>query len=430
MMAEILLRQVRVVDPARQIDEIQDVWIAEGRFAALAPQLDVPTEGLNVVDGTGKVLAPGLIDLYSHSGEPGNESRETLADLMAGAIAGGFTRVGILPNTAPPLDNTGALRRVLDIACDLDQLPQPFLLPWAALTRNAQGEHMTELAELAQIQTFAIAGFADGHPITNRVLLRRLLEYARPLGRPLALWPCDRTLAGNGIARQGAIALMGGLPGVLVAAETAALTTILELVRELDTPVHLMRISTARGVELIARAKAEGLPITASTTWMHLLYSTQDALSYDPNLRFDPPLGNLTDRSALVDGVRTGVIDGIAIDHCPYTYEEKTVAFGDAPPGAIGLELAFAALWHHLVVKEQWSAIDLLAAMSYRPAHCLGATAGKLAERSPVEAFLFDPETLWTVDGTTLRSPARNTPLLHQTLQGKVLQTWNYAALH
>jgi dihydroorotase len=222
---------------------------------------------------------------------------------------------------------------------------------------------------------------------------------------------------------------MGGLPGVLVAAETAALTTILELVREIETPVHLMRISTERGVELIDQAKAEGLPITASTTWMHLLYSTQDALSYDPNLRLEPPLGNPADQAALIDGVKAGVIDAIAVDHAPYSYEEKTVAFGDAPPGVMGLELAFTVLWQKLVATNQWMALDLLQAMSARPARCLGLTAGKLAERCPVEAFLFDSEQNWKVERETLRSSASNTPLMHQTLQGKVIHTWNHAVM-
>ncbi|HEY9887886.1 MAG TPA: peptide-methionine (S)-S-oxide reductase, partial [Candidatus Obscuribacterales bacterium] len=264
-MAGTLLQQVRVVDPATATDAIADVLMRDGTFAAIAPQLPLPTDPVAVLDGTGKVLLPGLIDLYSHSSEPGYEVRETLADLLAGAIAGGFTRLGILPDTEPALDEVGALRHLLDLAQDLPPHPQPQLLPWAALTHQVQGAAMTELATLGTLTAPAIAGFADGQPIHNPVLLHRLLEYVRPLQRPVALWPCDRTLAGDGIARAGAIALRGGLPGALVAAETAALATILELVRELGTPVHLMRLSTARSVELIAAAKAAGLPITAST---------------------------------------------------------------------------------------------------------------------------------------------------------------------
>lgn len=429
-MAGSLLRQVRVVDSTTQTDQVQDVLIRDGRFSAIAPHLDSAPDDVEVIDGTGKVLLPGLVDLYSHSGEPGNEAREPLSALLAGAIAGGFTRVGILPDTDPALDNPGALRRLVDIAGDLDQWPQPALVPWAALTQGVQGEHMTALAELASLNTLALAGFADGQPMANPVLLRRLLEYARPLQRPLALWPCDRALTGNGIARAGPLALMGGLPEVLVAAETAALTTILELVRELETPVHLMRISTARSLDLIDQAKAEGLPVTASTTWMHLLFSTQEALSYDPSLRLEPPLGNPADQDALIDAVKLGLLDAIAVDHSPYTYEEKTVAFGDAPPGAIGLELAFAALWQRFVVPGTWTAGELLRAISDRPAQILTQSPPQIAVRAPVEAFLFDPEPVWMVERDTLQSPARNTPFWQRSLQGKIVQTWNHRVLH
>ena len=217
---------------------------------------------------------------------------------------------------------------------------------------------------------------------------------------------------------------MGGLPGTLVAAETAALTTVLELVREIGTPVHLMRLSTARSVELVQEAQAAGLPVTASTTWMHLLFSTADALSYDPNLRLEPPLGNPADQAALIASVKSGVLTAIAIDHSPYTYEEKTVAFSDAPPGAIGLELALPVLWQRFVVTHDWTPLELLQALSCGPAHCLGMLPPTIAVNQPVEAFLFDPAQTWQVETATLRSPARNTPFLHQSLQGRVVKVW------
>ncbi|MEO0377052.1 MAG: dihydroorotase, partial [Cyanobacteria bacterium P01_A01_bin.17] len=319
-MTSTLLRQVRIVDPTLQIDDVMDVLMVNGIFQAIAATLtDVP-EGTNIIEGTGKILAPGLIDLYSYSSEPGNEHRERLADLTAGAIAGGFTRVGILPTTDPPLDTLGAIEHLTHLAKRTTETPGPQLLPWVALTQQVKGERMTELAELAACDV-PCAGFADGQPLNRLVLLRRLLEYTKPLERPIALWPCDVALVGNGIARDGSLAQMGGLAGIPVAAETAALAAILEVVREIGTPVHLMRLSTARSVRLVEQAKADGLPVTASTSWMHLMFSTSDALSYDANLRLAAPLGNPDDQAELIRGVRTGVIDAIAIDHSPYTYE-------------------------------------------------------------------------------------------------------------
>ncbi len=425
-MAGILLQQVRIVDPVAQTDQIGDALMVDGIWRAIAPHLD-PAPTLTVIDGRGKVLLPGLVDLYSHSSEPGYEARERLAELMAGAIGGGFTRLGILPDTLPALDQPSTIRYLLDRACALPTQPQPYLLPWAALTRHGQGESMTELAELAELRQLALAGLADGRPLNQPVLLRRLLEYTQPFHCPIALWPCDIALRGDGIARDGSLALAGGLPGCPIATETTALTTILELVQELGTAVHIMRVSTARSVALIAQAKAAGLPITASTTWMHLLFSTQDVLSYDPNLRMEPPLGNPPDQAALIDGVKTGVIDAIAIDHSPYTYEEKTVAFQDAPPGAIGLALALSALWQQFVSPGTWTPLELLAAISLRPSHCLGLQPSQIAVGQPVEAVLFDPEEVWTVDRSTLHTAAVNTPFLHQTLRGKVCQTWMMA---
>ncbi len=417
-----LLQQVRMVDPVSQTDKVVDIWLNRGVVAAISPSLTIPS-GTTLMDGTGKVLFPGLVDLYSQSAEPGHEARETLVNFSQAAIAGGFTRVGVLPTTDPPLDNSSALGHVLDLAQKLPA-PRPTLLPWAALTDGARGEQMTELATLAHTHPRPFAGFADGQPLQNLVLLRRLLEYARSLSCPIALWPCDLALAGNGVAREGPLALRGGLPGIPVTAETGALAMILELVREIKTPVHLMRISTARSVELIARAKQAGLPITASTTWLHLLFSTADTLRYDPNLRLNPPLGNPEDVASLAAGIKSGVIDAIAVDHTPYTYEEKTVAFGDAPPGAIGLSTAFSALWQRFVATQEWSALDLLQALVVRPARCLGITPPQIAVGQPIEACLFDPQKTWTVTAATLRSPACNSPLLHQTLTGQMLHVW------
>lgn len=424
-MTSTLLQQVRVLDPVTQTDQVLDVRLGDGMFQAIAPHLSPGPDDETVRDATGLVLAPGLVDLYSHSSEPGHEARETLQDLMAGAIAGGITRLGILPSTVPALDTAGEIRHLLDMARELPTTPQPDLLPWAALTAAAPGEQMTELVTLSALRSLSLAGFASDRPLANPVLLRRLLEYAQPLNCPIALWPRDLALAGNGVAREGALSLMAGLSGDPAASETVALAGLLELVRTVGTPVHVMRLSTARSVDLIAQAKAEGLPITASTCWMQLLFSTEDVLSYNPMLRLAPPLGNPADQRALIAGVQSGIVDAIAIDHMPYTYEEKTVAFQDAPPGAIGLELAFSALWQRFVASGQWTGLELLQAMSLRPAQCLNAPPASIAVGQPVEAFLFDPEACWTVDGATLRSPARNTPFLNQSLQGKVLQVWN-----
>ncbi|PSO76297.1 MAG: dihydroorotase [Cyanobacteria bacterium SW_6_48_11] len=444
-----LLQRVRVLDPVSETDEISDVLIAEGEIKAIgSPLRDIPQEAA-ALDCQGLVLAPGLVDLYSHNSEPGNEDRETLSTLVAAAAAGGFTRLGILPDTVPPVDNPGSLawlqqrsRGAGEAEGKTDQsfsfapghlgtsslltphssLPHPpHLHFWGALTLGVKGEQMTELAELA---TAGVIGFADGHPVENLGLLRRLLEYLAPLEKPVALVAAESDLRGNGVMREGVRSLRSGLPGDPTMSESAALAALLEVVAATRTPVHLMRISTARGVELIADAKARGLPVTASTTWMHLLLNAEAVGSYDPNLRLEPPLGDRADQLALSEGVKHGVIDTITVDHTPYTYEEKTVAFADAPPGAIGLELALPLLWQTFVETGEWSALQLWRALSIAPQKCLQQKPTSCAVGKTAELVLFDPQKNWIVQRNTLHSASANTPWFGKELTGKVVKIW------
>lgn len=394
-----------------------DVLIEEGRIVAIAPSLAAPAE-TEVVEANGQYLGPSLVDLYSHSGEPGHEARETYASIKQAAKAGGFSRVGLLPDTEPAIDSTSAIQTI-QRASDKGGVQ---FLPWATVTLGGAGEQLCELAELAGAGAL---GFTDSAPITNFVLLRRLLEYAQPLQKPIALWPCNPDLAGDGSAREGVDALRLGLAGVSATAETTALATLLECVAQCHTPVHIMRVSTSRSVALIQQAKARGLPVTASVAWHHLIFDTQDLKSYDPNLRHEPPLGLPSDRAALIEGVANGILDAIAVDHSPYTYEENTVAFDAAPPGAIGLELALPILWQTLVEGEaQWQPQTLWRSLSYSPLRCLGLEPNTLKVDSPAELTLFDPRIEWQVSAKSLQSLSSNTHWLGQSIRGKVTATW------
>lgn len=297
----------------------------------------------------------------------------------------------------------------------------PQVTCWGALTLGAKGEQMVELAEFAEAD---IVGFADAQPFANGMLLRRILEYGQAVGKPIAFWCCDRELAGNGVVREGGESLRLGLPGIPTMAETAPLAALLEVVAAIGTPVHVMRVSTARSVELIQSAKSRGLPMTASTTWMHLLLDITAVQSYDPSLHLEPPLGNPADRAALIQAVESGVIDAIAIDHSPYTYEEKTVAFAESPPGAIGLELALPLLWQTFVKTGTWSALALWRALSTQPAQCLNQSQAAIAPGKIAELILFDPQQTWQVTPHTLQSRSTNTPWLGQTITGRVVQMW------
>lgn len=418
-----LIQQVRVLDAVTQTDQVNDVLVQGGQIQAIAnPITHWPAEA-EVIAGQGKVLIPGLVDLYSHSGEPGHEDRETLASLLRAGRAGGFTRLGVLPTTEPTIDHPAMVEKLLHQRHGLAAAEPnlPYLYPWGALTQAAQGQQMTELADLAQTP---IVGFADGRALQNPLLTQRLLEYLKPLNRPVALWPCDTTLRGSGVARSGPSALIYGFVDDPALSETVALAALVEIVAAVGTPVHIMRLSTARGVELVRRAKAEGLPITASVSWMHLLFHSRNLESYDPNLRLAPPLGNPEDQVALRTGVQDGTLDAIAIDHRPHTYEDKTVGFPAAPPGAIGLDLAWGILWDALVAKGLWEPLTLVQALSTNPARLWGQTPPTLEPQQPAEMVLFDPAQPWTVTPDSLESLSANTPWLGQTLKGQVLRTW------
>lgn len=408
MTADRLLRGVRWLQPHHDRESRADVRLRDGAIAEWGEAGSLSSGSEPEQDGSTLVFAPALTDLYSRSGEPGQETRERIAETVACARAGGFSRLQLLPRTQPVLDDSDRLLALRQ------RFPHPGLDWWAAYSPGTEGDGLTELAELAQAGAL---GFGDGGPLPSLSLVRRLLEYAQPLGLPLLLWPRHPQLAGGGTARPGALALQLGLPQDPYASETQALAGLLELLAEFPTPVHLMRISTARSVELIAAAKDRGLPVTASTTWLHLIASTAELGSYDPNLRLTPPLGNPEDRQALRQAVRDGVLDAIAVDHVAYRYEEKTVAFGEAPSGTLGYPFALSCLWETLVGGEGWQPLQLWRALTVGPERCLQPAVPS----QPCGWILFDPAQPWTAEAATLPTAARNTHLLGHGLRGRVL---------
>jgi dihydroorotase len=418
-MAHDLLQQVRLIDPVTQTDQVIDVLIADGVITALAPRITEYPEHTQVQDCSGCFLGPGLVELYSTVGEPGFESRETLQSISAAAIAGGFTRLSLLPSTAPVVDHPEQVAW-MQARCAAE-MPLTVQI-WGALTQGLQGTQLVELAELA---TAGICGFSDGQPLNNLMLVRRALEYLQPLAKPIALWPCDLTLAGGGVIREGVQALQTGLPEQSTLAETTALAALLELVHQIQTPVHIMRVSTARSVELLQAAKTQGLPITASVSWLHLLKKSDDLRTYDVNLRLEPPLGNPADQAALIEGVTTGVIDAIAIDHRPYTYEEKTIPFADAPPGSIGLELALPLLWETFVTPQRWTPLQLWSKLSTEPLQILGAQPAPIAVAQQADLTLFNPAQTWQAKSQSLQGLSTNSTWLGATLTGQVVRTWH-----
>ena len=418
-MTKELLKQVRVIDPLQKTDIVADVLIIDGYIQDVAPQITNFTTDTSVRDCQGLVIGPGLVDLYSHSGEPGFEERETLSSLLQAATAGGFTKICVLPDTLPVIDQP-ALVTQLQQYRNREKF-SPSLHIWGAITLDLAGKQLTEVADLTAA---GIVGFTDGKPWENLGIVRRVLEYLQPFGKPVAFWPCDRYLAANGMIREGAEAMRLGLPPMPASAETTAIAALLELVADIGTPVHIMRVSTARSVELIAEAKSKGVPITASTTWMHVLLDTTSMRSYHTALHLDPPLGNYQDMLCLREGLRTGIIDAIAIDHAPYTYEEKVQAFAESPPGAIGLELALPLLWQNLVATGEFTPLELWRVLSHQPATCLQQEVKAIQPGEKAELTLFDPQQIWNVNQANLQTLSYNTPWFGKEIIGRVVQVF------
>ncbi len=405
-----LLQQVRLLDPLNRQDYRADVLIDGNQLVAIAPQEVAPET--QRIPAENWVLAPPLVDLYSHSSSPGYEAREPLAALLAGAAAGGVQHLTLLPTTDPVIDNPSVWHSLQQ------QLPAESWVQvrvWGALTQGCRGKALANLYELAAA---GVIGFCEEDGLSSWPLLQRALTYLQPLQTRVALWPFDAALAACGVARQSPEAIRLGLAEQLIACETIPLLAILELARTVTTPIHLMRLSTARSVEILRHHK---LPhVSASVTWLHLLFDTTALATYDPNLRLAPPLGTPADRNALIEGLKTGVIEAIAIDHTPRLYEEKMVSFAEALPGAIGLELALAALWDGLVSSGHLSALELWHALSTAPARILGLDPPTLEVGSP-NFILFDPTAPWTINSQSLRSPCTNTPYWQQRLRGQLL---------
>lgn len=417
-----LLQQVRIIDPSQGIDRIADVLIIEGKIKAIAERIvDYPASA-TILKGENLILGTGLVDLYSHSSEPGNEGRESLKDLVNAAAAGGFTQVGILSDTIPRIDNSEVLTALVNKTKHLSSpnlvLPQIGFWGWA--TEATIPRQMSELGAMKS----EVIGFYDSYDLASLNLFKQVLEYLHPWQSTIAIALHTNELANAGVVREGLDSIRYGMVGYPGFAEAAIIAAVIEMVAAIPTPVHIMRVSTKRGVELIADAKQRGLPLMASTTWMHLLWNSEATASYDPNLRLHPPMGDVSDQSALITGVKEGIIDAIAIDHQAYTYEEKTVPFAQAPPGVIGLQLALPLLWQRFVSSGTWSALELWQALSSRPRQCLQQSPSAIALDLATDLVLFAPQAVWVANAQSLQSPAINTPWYNQLITGQVIKTW------
>ena len=411
---KILIRQGRVIDPASGRDEIADVAIEAGRIAGITSigsggsATDFVAD--RVIEARGLVVAPGLVDLAARLREPGQEHEGMLESELAAAAAGGVTSLVCLPDTDPVLDEPGLVEMLKFRARKLSRCR---LFPLGALTRGLQGQALTEMAELSEA---GCVGFSQAEvPISDTGVLHRALQYAATYGYTVWLRPLDAWL-GKGVAAQGAVATRLGLSGVPVWAETIALHVIFELVRATGARVHLCRISSAAGVALVRAAKAQGLPVTADVSINSLHLSDVDIGFFNADMRLAPPLRQGADRAALRQALADGTLDALVSDHNPVAEDMKNLPFGEAEPGATGLELllSLALRWGH---DQGLSLPQTLASVTQGPVRVLGAaldsladSAGRVVAGGVADLCLFDASEEWPLTPSALHSQGKHTP--------------------
>ncbi len=420
---KLLLRGGRVVDPASGVDGVRDVLIDGSRIGLVAPSIPMEScRDASLFDvPAGIVVCPGFIDMHVHLREPGYEHKETIASGVAAAIAGGFTAVACMPNTRPINDNASVTRYILK-AAEAASLARVY--PIGAVSKESAGEQLAEMAELKAAGCVAVSD--DGKPVATAQLMRRALEYAGMLKIPVIDHCEDRSLAADGVAHEGFQSSQLGLRGIPAAAEDVMVARDIVLAAMTGSHVHLAHLSTAGAVDAVRQGKDRSVRVTCEVTPHHFTLSDErlaSPVSYDTNLKMNPPLREADDREALLRGLADGTIDAIATDHAPHHDDEKRVEFDHAPFGIIGLETAVSLALDRLVSTGLIGLSRLVELLSVNPATILKVPGGRIAEGDPADLTLIAPELMVTVNAATMRSLSRNTPFDGWSLRGGVAVT-------
>ena len=416
---KIHIKNGHLIDPKNNIDAKQDVYIAAGKIVGIgrAPAGFVANQ---TIDAAGLIVAPGFVDLSARLREPGSEYKATLNSELLAAAAGGVTSLACPPDTSPILDEPGLVEMLKHRA---KQLNLVHVYPLGALTRQLQGKLLTEMCQLTEAGCVAFSQ-ADV-AITDTQVLWRAFEYAATFGYTVFLRAEDYYLAKDGVAHDGEIASRLGLKGIPAAAESLAIASILRIAQETKSKIHLCRISTAEGVDLIRQAKKQSAAVTADVSAQHCHLTDFDIGYFNSHANLKPPLRSTRDKAALCQGLKDGTIDAICSDHTPVNDDAKLLPFAEAEAGATGLELLLplALKW---AADNQATLIDMISRISLQPAQILGIAAGHLSVNADADIAIFNPQQAWTVNANNLLSQGKNTPFLGLEMLGKV----HYTLLH
>jgi dihydroorotase len=413
-----IIDHVTIVDPKKNASFPGHLVVMDGKIDAVehgrAKQGSLP-----LYDGGGLHLAPGFVDIHVHLREPGFEYKETVATGAAAAVAGGFTSIACMPNTNPPVDDRSVVEFILSQA-RVAGLARVY--PIAAATKGRKGEILSEYHEL--VSAGAVAVTDDGSPVPTAEMARRVMEYAAPLGIPFIEHCEDMSATGEGVMHEGFYSTKLGLKGIPAFSEETCLARDLVILKSVKgARFHAAHMSTRGSVQLLRRAKEDGLPVTAETAPHYLCLEDKDLETYNTNLKISPPLRGEEDRLAMIEALKDGTIDCIASDHAPHAAHEKQVEFNAAPNGSVGLETMFPLIMTHLVRAGHMTLPQALALITHRPAECLRLPGGTLARGADADLVLFDPEEAWTVRAEDLHSRSKNSAFIGHRVFGIVKHT-------
>ena len=412
-MSSLLIKNGTVLDPSQNLQQKLDVLIENGRIAKVGNGLTAD----KTIDAAGKYVVPGLIDVHVHFREPGDEEEETIASGAAAAVAGGFTTVCVMPNTKPAIDNAAQIEFVLR---ESERIGLCNVLPTGCMTKAREGRELAEMADMHR--RGAVAFTDDGAGVNDAAVMRKAFQYLKMFDG-LVMQHCEDHQLAGGCMHAGVVSTALGLPGLPAEAEQLMIARDVLLNRTIGCRYHVQHISTAHSVELVRRAKADGLPVTAEVAPHHLLLTDEDCRAYDTNFKMNPPLRTRADVEACIAGVVDGTLDLLATDHAPHRAEEKELEFANAPFGIIGLEGALALYIEALVVPGHITWLKLIDMMSTQGAKLIRSDRGTLKPGSVADVTVIDPDASWTIDKHQFRSKSRNSPFHGRPVKGRATHT-------
>ena len=412
----ILIKNGRIIDPANNSDRVADLLIEGGKIVKIGQKISVLSD-TEVIDATGQLVVPGLIDIHTHLREPGYEYKETIRTGTLAAAAGGFTTICCMPNTNPVNDSQSVTEFILNKAATEGVVN---VLPVGAITKGCRGEEITEMAELRDAGCIAVSD--DGRPVLNSSVMRRAMEYAKMFQLPVISHCEDALLSEDGVMNEGGVATGLGLKGIPNASEDVMVARDIALAELTGSHLHLAHVSTEGAVELIRGAKERGINVSAETCPHYLVLTDEAVTGYNTNAKMKPPLRSLKDLEAVRKGLKDGTIDIIATDHAPHSQEEKEREFDSAPFGITGLETALSIVFQ-LVDDGVLTLRDVVRVMSVNPANIIHINKGNLSIDAVADVTVINPSATWVVELFNLRTKGKNTPFAGWKMKGKVTTT-------